>query len=567
MMTKKSKYIFVTGGVLSGLGKGITASSIGCNLRARGLKITAVKIDPYLNCDAGTMNPYQHGEVYVMEDGGEVDLDLGNYERFLDVNLTREHNITTGKAYLTVIEKERRGDYLGKTVQIIPHVTNEIKDQIKRVAKASKADVTMVELGGTVGDIESMPFMEAVRQLDMESGEDDCLFIHTTLVPVMGVVGEQKTKPTQHSVKELRAIGIQPDIIVARGAKPLQEEIKKKISLFCDVPKEAVVSAPDAKSIYYVPGILEEQGLTNYILGKFNIYAPVINMKKWDKFVYNLDHPKHKVEIAIVGKYTHLHDSYMSHLEALNHSASDAKTEVKVRWVEATDIEKKGAEKMLAGINGILIPGGFGERGTEGKMMSATYARENDIPFLGVCLGFQLAIIEFSRNVLKFKGANSSEFDENTKFPVIDLLPEQREIKDMGATMRLGANKIKLKKNSKAYDMYKKLKISERHRHRYEVNHDFIKDIENAGLKFTGTSLDGRRMEVAELKGHPFYIATQFHPEFKSRPSKPSPTHLGLVMAAGKHARSNSKKKPRRKPKAKTATKGKAKAGKKKAKK
>ncbi len=565
-MSKKTKYIFVTGGVLSGLGKGITASSIGRNLRSRGLKVTAIKIDPYLNCDAGTMNPYQHGEVYVMDDGGEVDLDLGNYERFLDVNLTRENNITTGKAYLTVIEKERRGDYLGNTVQIIPHVTNEIKDQIKRVAKASKADVTLVELGGTVGDIESMPFMEAVRQLHMETYADDCLFIHTTLVPVMGVVGEQKTKPTQHSVKELRAIGIQPDIIVARGAKPLRKEITKKISLFCDVPMEAVVSAPDAESIYYVPEILEKQGLTDYILGRFNIYAPVINSKKWDKFVYNLDNPKHDVEIAIVGKYTHLHDSYMSHLEALNHAGSDSKTRVKVRWVEATDIEKKGAEKHLGGVDGVLIPGGFGERGTGGKMMSATYARENGIPFLGVCLGFQLAVIEFARNVLDYEGANSSEFDEHTKYPVIDLLPEQRKIKDMGATMRLGANPIILKKNSKAHDLYKKLKISERHRHRYEVNHEYIKAIEKAGLKFTGSSPDGRRMEVAELKGHPYYLATQFHPEFKSRPANPSKTHLGLVFAAVKYSKSKSDttSKAKKKPAAKKATtKKKAKAKKK----
>ena len=545
-MTKKMKYIFVTGGVLSGLGKGITSSSIGCALKARGLKVTAIKIDPYINCDAGTMNPYQHGEVYVMDDGGEVDLDLGNYERFLDVNLTSDHNITTGKAYLAVIEKERRGDFLGKTVQIIPHVTNYIKDHIMRVSKASKADVAMIELGGTVGDIESMPFMEAARQLKTEVGDDNCLFIHTTLVPVMGVVGEQKTKPTQHSVKELRSIGIQPDVIVARGAKPLEDDIKDKISMFCDVPVEAVVSAPDAKSIYYVPGILEDQGLTDYILAHFNIYAPVINMKKWDKFVYNLDHPKYEVEIAIVGKYTHLHDSYISHLEALNHASSDTKTKINVRWVEAIDIEKKGAEKLLGGVDAVLIPGGFGKRGTEGKMMAAGYARENNIPFVGVCLGFQLAVIEFARNVLGLEGANSSEFDEKTPYPVIDLLPEQKKIKDKGATMRLGTNKIKLKKNTIAYELYGKLKISERHRHRFEVNPDFIKDIEKGGLRFTGTSidpLDGRRMEVAELKDHPFYLATQFHPEFKSRPNNPSRVHLGLVKAAVVYNKAINKKK------------------------
>jgi CTP synthase len=532
------KFIIVTGGVLSGLGKGITASSIGRLLKGRGLKVTAVKIDPYLNCDAGTMNPYQHGEVYVLNDGGEADLDLGNYERFLDIELASDHNITTGKVYKTVIEKERRGDYLGKTVQIIPHITNEIKERIMRVGEASKVDVVLVELGGTVGDIESMPFLEAVRQLYRESGgEENCLFVHTTLVPVMGSVGEQKTKPTQHSVKELRAIGIIPHVIVARGEKVLDYEIKRKISLFCDVPLEAVVSAPDAESIYQVPGILDKQGLTDYLLRKMKLDLPKNNMKKWNAFVDNLMNPKGEVEIAIVGKYTELKDSYISHIEAFHHASAEARVRVKLRWLEGEDLEKPGHEKLLKGVDGILIPGGFGDRGVEGKINAIGYAREKKIPLLGVCLGFQLSVAEFCRNVLGWKGANSSEFNPGTKYPVIDILPEQEGVTDMGGTMRLGAHDVNLVKGSKASNLYGgKLKISERHRHRYEVNPKYIEKIEAKGLTFTGRSKDGVRMEVAELKGHPFFVATQFHPEFKSRPENPSRVHLGLVMAAKAYA-------------------------------
>jgi CTP synthase len=528
------KYIIVTGGVLSGLGKGITASSIGRLLVGRGLKVTAVKIDPYLNCDAGTMNPYQHGEVYVLNDGGEADLDLGNYERFLDVELSSDHNITTGKVYRTVIERERRGDYLGKTVQIIPHVTNEIKERIKKVSESSGADVTLVELGGTVGDIESMPFLEAVRQLNRESGGDEnCIFVHTTLVPVLGSVGEQKTKPTQHSVKELRAIGIIPNVIVARGKEPIEYDIKRKISLFCDVPLEAVVSAPDAESIYLVPSILDKQGITDYLLRKMKIDRPKANMKKWDAFVHNLMNPKSTVEIAVVGKYTELKDSYISHIEAFHHASAEAQVKVNLRWIEGEDLEKKGYEKLLRGFDGILIPGGFGDRGVEGKINAIRYARESGIPILGVCLGFQLAVIEFSRNVMKLKDANSSEFNPKSKYPVIDILPEQKGVRDMGATMRLGAHDVTLNKGSMAAKLYSgKTKISERHRHRFEVNPLFIKNIEASGLRFTGRSKDGSRMEVAELAGHPFFMATQFHPEFKSRPGNPSKVHLGLVMAA-----------------------------------
>jgi CTP synthase len=527
------KFIIVTGGVLSGLGKGITASSIGRLLRARGLKVTAIKIDPYLNCDAGTMNPFQHGEVFVLEDGGEVDLDLGNYERFLDVNLSSDHNITTGKVYKAVIEKERRGDYLGNTVQIIPHITNEIKENIKRVAWESEADVALIELGGTVGDIESMPFLESVRQLYRESGGDEnCIFVHTTLVPVMGTVGEQKTKPTQHSVKELRGIGIIPDVIVARGRDALEYDIKRKISMFCDVPLEAVVSAPDAESIYQVPGILEKQGLTDYILRLMNIKAPKKNLRKWNAFVKNMQNPQSEAEIAVVGKYTDLRDSYISHIEAFHHAGAEEKTTVKIRWLEGEDLETKGAGRLLRGVDGILVPGGFGDRGTEGKIAAVRYAREKKIPFLGVCLGFQMAVIEFARNVVKLKTAHSSEFDANTQYPVIDLLPEQLEVHDMGATMRLGGHEINLAKDSMIRRMYGRGVISERHRHRYEVNPDYIEGIEKDGLRFTGTSKDGIRMEVVELPDHPYFIATQFHPEFKSRPGNPSKVHRGLVRAA-----------------------------------
>lgn len=530
---REMKYIIVTGGVLSGLGKGITVSSIGRLLKTRGFNITAIKIDPYLNCDAGTMNPFQHGEVFVLEDGGEVDLDLGNYERFLDENLMSEHNITTGKVYLSVIEKERKGDYLGKTVQIIPHITNEIKTMIRDVAEKSKVDIALIELGGTVGDIESMPFLEAVRQLHREVGnEENCVFVHTTLVPIISVVGEQKTKPTQHSVKELRAIGIQPDAIVARGEKTLEYEIKKKISLFCDVPMEAVISAPDTTSVYQVPLLFEEQGLTDYLLRRLGIESKEKDLRQWKLFLDRLMNPKEEVNIAIVGKYTHLADSYISHIEAFHHAGAEANANVNTVWVESENIEKYDAKKFLKGVDGILIPGGFGERGIEGKILAAKYARENKIPFLGVCLGFQLVTIEFCRNVVGLNKANSTESNPNTPYPVVDLLPEQREIDEKGGTMRLGSYPVLIKRDSIAYRLYKKEKIFERHRHRYEINPKFIDKIEEFGLHYTGRSPDNKRMEILELIDHPFFMASQFHPEFKSRPNKPSKLHFGLVKAA-----------------------------------
>jgi CTP synthase len=525
------KYVIVTGGVLSGLGKGITVSSIGKLLQSKGLKVTAIKIDPYLNCDAGTMNPYQHGEVFVLDDGSEVDLDLGNYERFLDASLTKDHNITTGKVYREVIEKERRGDYLGQTVQIIPHITDAIRNMIKAAAEKSQADVTLVELGGTVGDIESAPFLEAVRQLHIEVGHNNCMFVHTTLVPVMSVVGEQKTKPTQHSVKELRAIGILPDAIVARAKEPLTQSIKEKISLFCDVPTSAVISAPDADSIYRVPIILEKQGITGFLMGRLQLQKTTEDLKEWKEFLNRIDNPKHEATVAIVGKYTHLKDSYLSHIEALNHCGAMTQTKIDIRWVEADDENPGGTIAQLDGVEGIVVPGGFGKRGANGKMEAAGYARENNIPFLGICLGFQMAIAEFARSVLGCEGANTTEFDPESPHPVVCILPEQKGVKDLGGTMRLGAQEVIVEEGSKAHALYGTTKIYERHRHRYEVNPDYIDRIEEAGLKFKGKDTEGTRMEIAELEGHPYYVASQFHPELKSRPMNPAPLYVGLVRA------------------------------------
>ncbi|MFQ5553230.1 MAG: glutamine hydrolyzing CTP synthase [Thermoplasmata archaeon] len=525
------KYVIVTGGVLSGLGKGITTSSIGRNLQSRGLSVTAIKIDPYLNVDAGTMNPFQHGEVFVLEDGGEVDLDLGNYERFLDVELSRDHNITTGKAYLSAIEKERHGDYLGSTVQIIPHVTDEIKRMVQDVAESTGVDVTLVEVGGTVGDIESMPFLEALRQLSIDVGKGNCVFVHTTLVPILPVVGEAKTKPTQHSVRELRAVGIRPSAIVARAPDELDKDVRRKISLFCDVPVEGVVSAPDAGNVYEVPLLLEEQGLTDYLLTELALESRPHDLEGWKAFVERLRNPKGEVEIALVGKYTHLQDSYISHIEAFRHAGAKANARVNIRWVESVDLEENGV-KLLDGVQGILVPGGFGERGIEGKVRAIQYARENGIPFQGVCLGFQLATIEFSRNVLHLDGANSSEFDPKTPYPVVDLLPEQRGVEDMGATMRLGAHEVVIQDGSKAHALYGATRVYERHRHRFEISPDFLSKLQGAGLRYVGRSEDGRRMDILELEGHPYFLASQFHPEFKSRPLRPSPIHYGLVEAA-----------------------------------
>ncbi|MCJ7606599.1 MAG: CTP synthase (glutamine hydrolyzing) [Thermoplasmata archaeon] len=524
------KCIIVTGGVLSGVGKGITASSIGCVLKARGLKVTAMKIDPYLNFDAGTLNPFEHGEVFVLDDGTEADLDLGNYERYMDANLTGDHVVTTGKAYGSVIEKERSGLFLGKTVQIIPHITNEIKSMISNVSIKSGADVVIVELGGTVGDIESAPFLEAMRQMHSEMGSENILFVHTTLVPSLGALKEQKTKPTQHSVRELRGLGIQPDALVARCERPLEDSARKKISLFCDVPLEAVISVPDAESIYQVPIFLEEQALTDYLLVRMGIDLPKNGLKDWKKFLDKVMKPKHVVKILLVGKYMDQYDSYMSHYEALTHAGAELNTKVEFLRMEAEDIAE--AEDLLKEADGILIPGGFGSRGTDGKIQAIRYARENKVPFLGVCLGFQLVVVEFARNVLSYHDANSSEFDSHTQYPVVDLLPEQKDVTKKGATMRLGAQPVMLEKGSTAEKLYGASEISERHRHRFEVNPHYIDRLQEKGLRFTGRSPDGGKMEVLEIKDHPYFIGSQFHPEFKSRPQRPAPLHYGLVKAA-----------------------------------
>ncbi len=524
------KFIFVTGGVLSGLGKGITSASIGLLMKSRGLKTTNIKIDPYLNYDAGTMNPYQHGEVFVLDDGGEVDLDLGNYERFLDTSLTFDHNITTGKVYSAVIEKERMGDYLGATVQVIPHVTNEIKERIRRIAK--DYDVVIVEVGGTVGDIESMPFLEAARQMQLEEGRENVAFVHVTYVPKLRVVGEQKTKPTQHSVKELRSLGILPDAIVARSEDPLEEGARKKISLFTNVPEEAVISAYDVEDTYEVPLLLEEEGLGRYLTKRLGLGEKEPDLDAWKEMVERYKSLTDTVEIAVVGKYVKLADSYLSIKEALKHSSVANGVKVRIRWVEAEDVEKHGVG-LIEGVDGIIVPGGFGARGTEGKMMAIRYARENDVPFLGICFGFQLTVVEFARNVLGMKGAHSTEIDPQTPYPVVDLLPEQRGIDKLGGTMRLGAYPVKIKPDTLAHGIYGRELVYERHRHRWEVNPEFIERFEDVGLVFSGVSGDDkRRMEILELPENRYFIATQFHPEFKSRPMNPAPVFRGLVKAA-----------------------------------
>ncbi len=527
-MKRSMKFIIVTGGVMSGLGKGITAASIGRILKNRGFNVTAIKIDPYINIDAGTMSPYQHGEVFVLKDGGEVDLDLGNYERFLDIELTREHNITTGQVYQTVIEKERRGDYLGKTVQIIPHITNEIKERIRKVAKKSGADICIIEIGGTVGDIESMPFLEAVRQMHSEEKHENIAFVHVTLVP-LDTQGEQKTKPTQHSVRELRSLGLQPDAIVARCKEPLLADTKSKIALFCDVPSNAVISAHDAKDIYYVPTLMEQEGLSDYLMQKLRL-TPREDSKEWELLMKKMASLDREVRVAVVGKYAHLGDSYISINEALKHAGIECGCRVKIEWLDAEEFERKPETiDKLKKYGGVLVPGGFGVRGTEGKILAIKYARESNIPYLGLCLGMQLAVIEFARNVVGWEDANSSELAK-TEHPVIDLLPEQEGVQNMGGTMRLGSCEAVLIEGSLAQRMYGSTKLVERHRHRYEVNPKYIPMIEAKGMKFTGRS--DHRMEIAEIPEHRFFFSSQFHPEFRSRPGKPSPPFLAFIKAA-----------------------------------
>ncbi|MGO8805576.1 MAG: CTP synthase [Candidatus Bathyarchaeia archaeon] len=526
------KYIFITGGVLSSVGKGILTSSIGKMLQARGLKCTVVKIDPYVNVDAGTMNPYMHGEVYVTDDGGETDLDLGWYERFLDLSLKQENNLTTGMIYKAVIEKERRGDFLGRCVQIVPHVTNEIKNRIKNAGKAVNADIVLTEVGGTVGDIEGLPFLEAIRQMRLEEGYENTFYVHVALVPILDVTGEMKTKPLQHSVNELRRIGVQPDTIVARSPKMIDNEILRKIALFGTIPESAVFCSYNAESVYQVPLILDGQGMGDFICQRLCLKCDGKDFSVWQQYVDGVVHPEHEVKIALVGKYAGLTDSYVSMTEALRHGGGACKTKVCISYLEAEKLEHEPqCVKDLANFDGIFVPYGFGPRGTEGKILAVQFARENDIPFLGICYGFQLAVIEFSRNVCGLTDANSTEINPETRYPVIDLMPEQRGIEIKGATMRLGAHKVILQKGTLAYKMYQQEEIHERHRHRFEVNLDFQETQKNHGLCFTGKSSDGRRMETLELPDKYFFFASQFHGEFKSRPGRPEPEYAGFIQA------------------------------------
>jgi CTP synthase len=528
-----TKFVIITGGVLSGLGKGVTTASIGLILKSRGISADVCKIDPYLNVDPGLMNPYQHGEVWVTKDGYEADLDFGHYERFLDIELGRDHNITTGKIYLEVLENERKGKYLGQTVQVIPHITEEVKRQIQKIARINHSDVLLVEIGGTTGDIEGMPFLEALRQLRMENGKENILFVHVTLVPTLEAVGEQKTKPTQHSVKELRAIGIQPDIIVCRTKAPLLAETKAKLSLFCDVGKLDVFSNHDVGSVYEVPIILDEQGFGDNILGKLNLREKSHDLKDWKKFIKKIKSLKKEVDIAVVGKYTDLRDSYLSISEALKHAGYKLDTNVNIKWVESIDLEDSPETvDQLSDVAGILVPGGFGQRGSEGKILAINYAREKNIPYLGICFGFQLAAVEFARNVLGLKGANSVELNPKTPHAVIDILPEQKKIKQMGGTMRLGDIQVSIDDSTMAKRIYESAQIGERHRHRFEVNPDLIKKYEESGMRFSAKSDKKRRMEILEIPDHQHFIATQFHPEFKSRPTRPSPVFLSFVKAS-----------------------------------
>ena len=527
-----TKFVYTTGGVLSSVGKGAVTSSIGKILQVRGFTVTVIKIDPYLNYDSGTMNPYMHGEVFVTENGGETDLDCGSYERFLNIDLDKLNNITTGQVYSAVIDRERRGDYLGACVQIIPHITDEIKRRIRLVAERSKVDVVLVECGGTVGDIEALPFYEAFRQMWAEEGEGGTMVVHVALVPWLGATGEFKTKPLQHSVQELRRIGLQPDVIVARCNSLLPEDALRKISLFGSVPRKNVFSSVDVKSIYELPLVLDRQGLGEVLCERLRLPHLLARWGDWEQIVDSLKSPAHEVKIAMSGKYAELSDSYISINEALRHAGGVCGTRVSIDWIESEVFEgKDDCKQQLSGYDGILVPGGFGSRGTEGMIRAIKFARECGVPFLGVCYGFQLATVEFSRDEVGLDGANSTEIDEKTPYPVIDLLPEQRDVVNKGGTMRLGAYPISVKRDTLAWRLYGREVIYERHRHRYEVNPVFWDKLTGAGLVFSGTTMDGSRMEIFELPGHFFFFATQFHPEFKSRPGKPDPAYYGFVKA------------------------------------
>jgi CTP synthase len=526
------KYVFVTGGVVSGLGKGITAASLGRLLKARGLRVTIQKFDPYINVDPGTMSPYQHGEVFVTDDGAETDLDLGHYERFIDENLSKDNNITTGKIYWSILSKERKGDFLGGTVQVIPHVTNEIKDRIYRVGKSDHTDVVITEIGGTVGDIESLPFLEAIRQVASDVGRENVLYIHVTLVPFLRISGELKTKPTQHSVKELRSIGIQPDIIVCRTEKHLSKDMKDKIGLFCNMEGSSVIENMDAEVLYEVPLMLENEGLAEIVCKQLGLVCGQPDLKEWETMVNKQKNLSNVVKIALVGKYIQLRDAYMSVVESLKHGGIANDTDIEIEWINSEDLNKKNYDESLKDVNGILVPGGFGDRGIEGKILAAQYARENKIPFFGICLGMQMAVVEFARNVGGLTNAHSYEFDFSTNYPVIDLMPEQKDVDDKGGTMRLGIYPCKLKPGTMAHAIYNDELVYERHRHRYEFNNEFREVLTEKGMLLSGLSPSERLVEIIELKDHPWFIGVQFHPEFKSRPNRPHPLFRDFIRAS-----------------------------------
>jgi len=539
-MDKAKKYIFVTGGVVSSLGKGLAAASIGALLESRGLKVTMQKLDPYINVDPGTMSPLQHGEVFVTDDGAETDLDLGHYERYISTRMGKKNNFTTGQVYDTVITKERRGDYLGGTVQVIPHITDEIKSRIRDVSIGY--DIAIIEIGGTVGDIESLPFLEAIRQLKFDVGGENVIYMHLTLVPYIGTAGELKTKPTQHSVKELREIGIQPDILLCRTDRPLPSDMKAKIALFCDVERDAVITALDVDNIYKVPLFLHEEGLDAKIVSKLNIWTRQPDLKQWTRICEKITSPENEITIAIAGKYVELKESYKSLNEALTHGGIVNRCKVNLKYVDTEEAEKNEIAPLMDGADGILVPGGFGERGIEGKIKAITYARENKIPFLGICLGMQLSVVEFARNVCSLRGANSYEFDKETPFPVIHLMESQREIKDVGGTMRLGAYPCHIEEGSNAHKTYGTLEISERHRHRYEFNNEFRQLMEDKGMLISGVYKEDNLVEIIEIKDHPWFVACQFHPEFKSRPVDPHPLFKEFVKHTLLHAGKDLKK-------------------------
>lgn len=529
---KQVKYIFVTGGVVSGLGKGITAASLGRLLKERGLKVAAQKLDPYINVDPGTMSPYQHGEVFVTEDGAETDLDLGHYERFIDEDLNRFSNLTSGKVYWNVLNKERRGEYLGETVQVIPHITNEIKSFIYNVGRASGADIVITEVGGTTGDIESQPFLEAIRQVGLEVGEENSLYIHVTLVPYLHGSDEHKSKPTQHSVKNLQGLGIKPDIIVLRADEPIEESIFKKIALFCNVKPDCVIENITIPVLYEAPLMLEAHNFSDIVLRELGLAAPTPDLTDWRKMIDNIHNAEHTVRIGLVGKYVQLHDAYLSVAEALRHAGYAFKTNVEIEWIDSEQINEQTVEEIIGGLDGVVVPGGFGNRGIEGKILTVQFCREKNIPYLGICLGMQVAVIDFARHVCGLSDANSGEFDELSRNKVIDFLPDQSHQVDKGGTLRLGAYPCRIAEGTKMAACYGKAEITERHRHRYEFNNDYRQLLADAGLVISGTSPDGSIVETVEVPGNDFFVGVQFHPEFKSRPNKPHPLFLGLIESA-----------------------------------